>query len=66
MNGQMADMLKIWDIVNRLKLINVVQNVEGLGVKLDSLERHRRYYLDFLLVKIFHHDDDNVIPPNGI
>ena len=36
-NGQVADTLKVGDIVNRFKPINAVQSVRRLGIKLDSL-----------------------------
>ena len=62
-NGQAADTFKIKDIVNRLKLINTVQSVEWLGIKLDNLLGHRRDRLHPLLIKVLHHDNDNVVAP---
>ena len=54
-------MLKIRDIVNRLKPINVVQNIRRLGIKSDSLLRYRRDRLNLLFIEVLCHDNDNVV-----
>ena len=61
MNDQRADTFKIRDVVNRLKPVNMVHGIRGLRVKLDSLLGDRRDRLASLLIKIFHHDNDNVV-----
>ena len=38
MNGQVVGALEIGNKVNRLKLVNAIQGVGGLGIKLDSLK----------------------------
>ena len=61
MNGQRADVFKNRDKVDRLKSVNPEHDFRGLRVKLDSLLGDRRDRLDPLLIKIFRHDNDNVV-----
>ena len=63
MNGQRADTFKIRDVVNRLKLVNTLQGIRRLRIKLDSLLGDRRDRLDPLLIIAFRHDNNNVVAP---
>ena len=63
MNGQRVDVFKNRDKVDQLKSVNPEHDIGGLRVKLDSLLGDRRDRLNPFLIKIFCHDNDNVVAP---